>query len=246
MLTAPGWWHQRDRDSQIKLESTDLLRIRSRECVESNQGIKASHVVVAPLPFGRRRCTDDMAERRRTVILDAAMLRTEMEAMECMGRIRSSPRSCRARRRGRSWWGGGDRRWPDFGMPSSPRTIRNLPACMAWSRRMRESRRSSGASRRNSGWSLAAARGTAGARVSVMLAEMSKKEEEWGSGAYPLCQCTFYSPRRAATPSCASARRRWIECWEKLHRAAWLLEEEDDCAKRYAAIGLGRCWASAR
>jgi hypothetical protein len=62
----------------------------------------------------------------------------------------------------------------------------------------------------------------------VMLAEMSKKEEEWRSGAYPLCRCTFCSPRRAATPSCASARRRWIECWEKLHRAAWLLEEDDD------------------
>jgi hypothetical protein len=43
-------------------------------------------------------------------------------------------------------------------MPSSPRTIRNLPACMAWSRRTRKSRRSSGASRRNSGWSLATAR----------------------------------------------------------------------------------------
>jgi hypothetical protein len=35
------------------------------------------------------------------------------------------------------------------------------------------------------------------ARVSVLLAEMSGEEEEWGSGAYPLCQCTFYSPQKS-------------------------------------------------
>jgi hypothetical protein len=31
----------------------------------------------------------------------------------------------------------------------------------------------------------------------VMLAEMSKKEEEWGSEAYPLRRCTFYSPQKS-------------------------------------------------
>jgi hypothetical protein len=128
------------------------MRIRTHGGVESNQGFKASHVVVAPLPFGRRRCTGDMAEWRRTVTLDAAMLCTEMEAMECMGRIRSSPRSYRARRRGRRWSGGGDQRRPSFGMPSPSRMIRGLLDCMAWSRRMEKSRRSSGAPRRDSGW----------------------------------------------------------------------------------------------
>jgi hypothetical protein len=43
----------------------------------------------------------------------------------------------------------------------------------------------------------AAALELAGARVSVMLAEMSGEEEEWGSRAYPLRRCTFYSPQKS-------------------------------------------------
>jgi hypothetical protein len=44
----------------------------------------------------------------------------------------------------------------------------------------------------------AAALELVGARVSVMLAEMSGEEEEWGSGAYPLRQVTFYRRQRSA------------------------------------------------
>jgi hypothetical protein len=81
--------------------------------------------------------------------------------------------------------------------------------------------------------------GSAGARVSVMLAEMSKEEEEWGSEAYPQRRCTLYSPRRAATSSCASARRRWIGCLSELHRAA-SISRRKTMTKGYAGpAGVG-------
>jgi hypothetical protein len=103
------------KNSRIKLKSNDLLRIRSREYVKLKQEFKASHTVVAPLPNGRRRCASDVAERRRTVMIDTMMLWTLMEKTEVMRRTRSSPWSCRACRRGRRWSGRGDWWWPGFG-----------------------------------------------------------------------------------------------------------------------------------
>jgi hypothetical protein len=91
---------------------------------------------------------------------------------------------------------------------------------------------------------------SAGARVSVMLAEMSKEEEEWGSEAYPQRRCTFYSPRRAATPSCASARRRWIGRLSELHRAASISRKKKTETVSWLGCGavvLGRLgWALAQ
>jgi hypothetical protein len=88
-------------NSQIKLQSDDLLRIRSCDGVESNQGVKASQVVVVPLPIGHRNVADGVSEWRQSAAIDAVVLQKELEAMECMRRIMSSPQSCRARRRGR-------------------------------------------------------------------------------------------------------------------------------------------------
>jgi hypothetical protein len=58
----------------------------------------------------------------------------------------------------------------------------------------------------------AAALELAGARVSVLLAEMSGEEEEWGLELIHCVGAPFIAPRRVVTPSCASVRRRWIEC----------------------------------
>jgi hypothetical protein len=81
----------------------------------------------------------------------------------------------------------------------------------------------------------------AGARVLVTVQRngtRARKKKSRGPRAYPLRWCTLYSPWRAATPSCASARRWWIEWREKLHRAAWLLDEDDD---RRGMLGWATC-----
>jgi hypothetical protein len=60
------------------------------------------------------------------------LLTVELEEMKCMVRCRSSPRSCRACRRGRRWSGGGDRRRPGCSLPSSSATTGSFPARLAW------------------------------------------------------------------------------------------------------------------
>jgi hypothetical protein len=146
-----GWRHHY-MNSQTEIKFDDSPQIGTWGCVDSNQKVKASMRVPAPLVLGHQNITGDVSERWRSMATDAETLQNESEAMECMGMIRSSPRSCRARRRGRRWSGGGDRRRPSFGMPSPPRMIRGLLDCMARSRRMGKSRRSSRAPRRDSGW----------------------------------------------------------------------------------------------
>jgi hypothetical protein len=131
MLTGPSDDVMHHRSSQVAHELADLDRIRRNGLVHRLQKNQASRTVPAPLDFSHRNVADGMSEQRCLTAIDAEMLQNELGAMECIGRIRSSPRSCRARRRGRRWSGGGDRWQPSFGMPSSSRTVRGLPACVA-------------------------------------------------------------------------------------------------------------------
>jgi hypothetical protein len=58
--------------------------------------------------------------------------------------------------------------------------------------------RSSGDSQRGSGWSLATAKGSAGARVSVTVSESFRKEERRNLRFFPGGGTPFYSHRRSA------------------------------------------------
>jgi hypothetical protein len=60
------------------------------------------------------------------------LLPNDLEEMKCMVRFRSSPRSFRARRRGRRWSGRGDRRRPGCSLPSSSASTGSSPARLAW------------------------------------------------------------------------------------------------------------------
>jgi hypothetical protein len=119
------------KNSQIDHGFDDSTRIWMRGYAHSKQKIKANLLVVSPLLNGHRNIADGESERRSSTVTDAGTLQTEMEAMEHMGRTRSSPRRCRACLRGRRWSRRGDRWRPVIRLPSSSTLIGGLPTRLA-------------------------------------------------------------------------------------------------------------------
>jgi hypothetical protein len=119
-----------------------------------------------------------------------------------------------------------------------------LPSSIGLTRRRRKPWQSSGTTRRRSGWSLAMARGLAGARV---LVPVRKLEEEEGIEILGLIHgggSLFIDALGRRLSSSTSRRRRRIGRCPALHRAVCLLEvEDDDGSKRYrgwaAELGIG-------
>jgi hypothetical protein len=58
----------------MELQSVDLLRIGSCECVEKIQRIKAKLRVPAPLVFGHRNLAGGVSERQRMQVAGAGAL----------------------------------------------------------------------------------------------------------------------------------------------------------------------------
>jgi hypothetical protein len=118
--------------------------------------------------------------------------------------------------RQRAWWQAPareerERRIPhDWAHSSSlPSTrIPNLPI------------RISGATQRRSGWSLATARGSARARVSVPARKFGEGEGIEILGLIHGGGSDFIDNKGWRPPSCTSSNRRWIGCLPELHRAA--------------------------
>jgi hypothetical protein len=120
------------KNSQIDHRFDGSTRIWTRGYAYSKQKIKANLLVVSPLLNGHRNIAGGKSERWSSTVTDAGTLQTKIEAMEHMGRTRSSPRCCRACRRGRRWSGRGDRWRPVIGFLSSSALIGVLPARLAW------------------------------------------------------------------------------------------------------------------
>jgi hypothetical protein len=110
-----------------------------RRWVESNQETTEHHLVAALWPNGHQSITGGVSARRWTTATEAGVLQDEMGVIDDMGRSRSSPRSCRAWRRGRRWSGTRDRWWPNLQIPSSSGMIRSFPALLGLMRRTTES-----------------------------------------------------------------------------------------------------------
>jgi hypothetical protein len=123
-ITAP-------RNLQMKLQSIDLLRIGSCECVEKVQRIKAKLRVPAPLGFGSRSIAGGVSERRRMQVTGAGVLPDERKMMENTRMISNSPRCRGASQRGRRRSDEGDRRRPVIGIPSLPASTGSFPARLA-------------------------------------------------------------------------------------------------------------------
>jgi hypothetical protein len=108
--------------------------------------------------------------------------------------------------------------------------------------------RSSEATQRRSGWSLATARGSAGARVSVPARKLREGEGIEILGLIHGGGSDFIDDGGWRPSSRASRRRRRIGCLQELHRAASQLEVEDDRRGKLgwtAGLGAGPAWASA-
>jgi hypothetical protein len=109
----------------------DLLRIRIRGGVESNQEIKVKLRVPAPLVFGHRNLAGGVFERRCSTVTGVGVLLDERKVMENIRMIRSSPRCRGASQRGRRRSDEGDCRRPVIEMPSLPASTGSFPARLA-------------------------------------------------------------------------------------------------------------------
>jgi hypothetical protein len=115
----------------MNLKSDVLLRIRMSDCGEKIQRIKASKMVVAPLPIGHWNLAGGVFERRRLTVTGAGMLLDERKVMENIRMIRRSPRCRGASQRGRRRSDEGDRRRPVIEMPSLPASTGSFLARLA-------------------------------------------------------------------------------------------------------------------
>jgi hypothetical protein len=77
--------------SQIMLQSDDSLQIGANGSVESDQGVKLSQGVPAPLVFGQRNVDGGVPERRRMQVTGAGALLDARKMMKNTRMIRSSP-----------------------------------------------------------------------------------------------------------------------------------------------------------
>jgi hypothetical protein len=88
-------------NSQIKHQSGDLLRIRSCDGAESNQGIKVDLMVAATTIFGHRSLLRQTLLRRTATVYIGWRNQSAREMTDGLGRSASSPGTRRGAREGR-------------------------------------------------------------------------------------------------------------------------------------------------